>query len=215
MEQLLVSIDILGTLVFAISGALSAFDRKMDLFGIWIIAFVTALGGGTIRDLLIGSVPVGWMQNIDYLLVVLGGMVLALLFRRVVLRLHQTLLFFDAIGIGLFTIMGLQKTMSMGLSPVVGVMMGTVSAVFGGVIRDLLTSQVPHILRKEVYATACAAGACLYLLLSYLEVPQQWATVGSIVFITVLRLVAVWRKWQLTVPAALHTAENIKNTRQR
>lgn len=193
------AVDLAGTLVFAMSGTLSAYTKRLDLFGIGVIAFVTALGGGMIRDILIGSLPVGWMKDLHYLLMVVVGVSIAMLFRSWVAKLHRTLFLFDAIGIGLFTVLGLQKTLDIGLHPLIAVMMGTVSAVFGGLLRDLLTNEIPLILRKEIYATACLAGGFLFLGLRYADLSQHTSTLITIMMITGIRILAVWRHWHLSV----------------
>ncbi|MCL4158365.1 UNVERIFIED_CONTAM: hypothetical protein GTU68_017856, partial [Idotea baltica] len=154
--------DLAGTLVFAISGVLTAANKKFDIFGAFVIAFVTAVGGGTLRDMMIGSHPVGWMTDSNYLVLIGIAVPISYLFRSFIQRLRRTMFLFDTIGIGLFTILGLQKTLELGLSPVVALLMGTVSAVFGGVVRDTLCNEVPLIFRKEIYATACLAGGLLY-----------------------------------------------------
>ncbi|WKN44194.1 trimeric intracellular cation channel family protein [Tunicatimonas pelagia] len=193
------AIDLSGTFVFAISGTLTAYRRQIDLFGAGVIALVTALGGGTIRDILIGSLPVGWMQDLRYLLVVASGLTTALVFRGFILKLSKTMFLFDTLGIGLFTVLGLQKTLDLGLHPLIAVMMGTVSAVFGGLVRDLLTNEVPLVLRKEIYATACLLGGVLFLCLRFFEVPSQVSTIITILFISGIRILAVWRGWHLPV----------------
>lgn len=192
-------LDLLGTFVFAISGTATAADKKFDLFGATIIALVTAVGGGTIRDLLIGDTPVGWMKDLNYLLAIGLAVPITYFFKAALLRLRRTLFLFDAIGIGLFTILGLQKTLDIGLSPVVGVLMGTVSAVFGGVLRDILCNEVPLIFRKEIYATACIAGAVLYYLLAGLGLPHHLNLLATVAFIIALRVMAVKWGWGLPV----------------
>ena len=191
------SLDLIGTFVFAISGALAAGENKMDVFGAFVIAFVTAVGGGTIRDLLIGSLPVGWMLDLNYLVVIVLGLGVAVWFRASVLRFNKTMFLFDAIGIGLFTILGVQKTLSIGLSPVVAVMMGAVSAVFGGVLRDVLSNRVPLIFRKEIYATACLFGGIVYIVLEYTGLPPVLRMFISMIAIIVLRILAVKKHWSL------------------
>ncbi|MEQ9441360.1 MAG: trimeric intracellular cation channel family protein [Cyclobacteriaceae bacterium] len=198
------AVDLAGTLVFAMSGTLSAYTKRLDLFGIGVIAFVTALGGGMIRDILIGSLPVGWMKDLHYLLMVVMGVSIAMLFRSWVAKLHKTLFLFDAIGIGLFTVLGLQKTLDIGLHPLIAVMMGAVSAVFGGLLRDLLTNEIPLILRKEIYATACLAGGFLFLGLRYADLPLNTVTLITILFISGLRILAVWQGWHLPITSALN-----------
>lgn len=191
-------LDIIGTLAFAISGALAGSDKKLDLFGVLVIAFVTALGGGTLRDVLLGLQPVGWMMNSETLYAVLAGTAIVYLFRPILLRLSRPLFIVDAVGLAVFTILGLEKALSLGLPSHIAVMMGVMSAVFGGVIRDILCNEIPLIFRKEIYATACVAGGGLYLaLLPYLApAPLLLSTIS---FILVLRISAVRRHWQLPV----------------
>ena len=190
-------IDLIGTFVFAVSGVMAAAENKMDFFGASVIGFVTAVGGGTIRDLLIGSLPVGWMLNIDYLLIIFSAIVCTMLFRKLFEKLYKALFLFDTIGIGLFTVLGVQKTLSIGLHPLVALMMGMVSAVFGGVVRDVLSGRVPLIFRKEIYATACLAGASVYVLLWQLNSPEFMSLFLSMGTTISIRVVAVVNKWQL------------------
>lgn len=197
MTNLLYILDIVGTLVFAVSGTIAASERKMDPFGAAVIAFITAVGGGTIRDVLIGSVPVGWMLNLHYLYAIIAGILLTFFLKKQIMKLHKTMFLFDAIGIGLFTLLGLQKTLAAGLSPLVAVMMGTVSAVFGGVLRDIFSNRIPLIFRNEIYATACISGGLLFLLLKYLGIDELICILGAMVFVILLRILAVRFKWYL------------------
>ncbi|MEN0046800.1 MAG: trimeric intracellular cation channel family protein [Bacteroidota bacterium] len=192
-------IDLVGTFAFAISGASAAADRKFDIFGAFILGLVTAVGGGTLRDILIGSTPVGWMLDLNYLIVISVGVLSSLLFKKGIMRLHKTMFLFDTIGIGLFTILGLQKTLALGLSPVIAVMMGMVSAVFGGVIRDVLANEIPLIFRKEIYATACLIGGVVYLLLNQLIADDLFAILFSIACMIVIRVLAVLKHWSLSI----------------
>ena len=191
------ALDLIGTMVFAVSGVLTAIHNKFDIVGSLIIGLVTAVGGGTLRDILIGETPVGWMKDANYLWVILIALILAYTFRPHITKFRKGMFLFDTIGIGLFTILGLQKTLGVGLSPVIAVMMGTVSAVFGGVIRDVLTGVVPLIFRAEIYATACLVGGIVFLILE-LVFPQEIINMMvsmSVVF--VIRFFAVKRKWSL------------------
>lgn len=156
-------LDSIGTFVFAISGALAAMNKRLDPFGIFIIAFVTALGGGTLRDVLIGHTPVGWMENLDYVYIVIVGTLFAIFFRRKIDYLRKSLFLFDTIGLGVFTIIGIEKGIATDLHPIISVAIGTMSASFGGVIRDILCNEIPVIFRKEVYATACIVGGVFIL----------------------------------------------------
>jgi uncharacterized membrane protein YeiH len=192
-------LDTIGTLVFAISGALTAMYKKLDLFGVYCIAFVTALGGGTIRDVMIGRTPVGWMLDIDYVFIITLGFLLSLIFNRYLERLRISMLLFDTIGLGVFTLIGLEKGIEYGLSPVICVILGTLTATFGGVIRDILCNEIPILFRKEIYATLCIAGAILFFILQEFIIPQEIISASVAVFIITLRLVAYKYNWSLPI----------------
>lgn len=190
-------LDLFGTLVFAISGVMVAVKNKFDVVGAFIIGLVTAVGGGTLRDIMIGLTPVGWMTDLNYLFVVIAALPLCYYFSEYIQKLRKGVFIFDTIGIGLFTILGLEKTLGTGLSPLVAVLMGIVSAVFGGVIRDVLTNEVPLIFRKEIYASACLAGALVYLALVQLFPPSPLLVLPSICTVIAIRYFAVRRHWEI------------------
>ncbi len=192
------TIDILGTIAFAISGVLVAMEKKLDLFGVIIIAFVTAVGGGTLRDILIGNTPVVWMRELTYVIVILGTVLLAILFSKKLGRLRKTLFLFDTIGIGLFTMVGVEKGLSANLLPIMCITLGTITACFGGVIRDILCNEIPVIFRKEVYATACVLGALSYFLLRRLPFTEEYAYSAAILIIIVIRILVV--KFKIALP---------------
>ncbi|MBO3696914.1 trimeric intracellular cation channel family protein [Roseivirga sp. E12] len=196
-SELIYIVDLAGTCVFAISGWLLASKKQLDFFGASVIAFVTAIGGGTIRDLLIGSQPVGWLQDTNYLLVIGLGILAGMFFKRVFERLRKTMFLFDSIGIGLFTILGIQKTLALGLSPLVALIMGTISAVFGGVLRDTFVNEIPLIFRREIYATVCLVGGGLYLLLGQTSLAPNIQMIITILFIIAIRILVVVRNWSL------------------
>lgn len=191
-------VDIIGTFVFAISGTLAANYKKFDVVGATVIGMVTAIGGGTLRDLLIGSTPVGWMKNDIYVYVILVAIPFSFLFKKQILKLRRSMFLFDTIGIGLFTILGINKTLALGLSPLVALLMGVTSAVFGGVIRDVLCNEVPLIFRKEIYATACLAGGIIYLLLEKMSLFENWNMIISIFVVMIIRILAVRYHWSLS-----------------
>ncbi|NNE75762.1 MAG: trimeric intracellular cation channel family protein [Pricia sp.] len=191
-------IDILGTIAFAISGVLVAMDKKLDLFGIFIIAFVTAVGGGTLRDLLIGNTPVLWMRETIYVFVITAAVIFALFFANQLKHLRKTLFLFDTIGIGLFTMLGIEKGLSADLSPIMCVALGTITASFGGVIRDILCNEIPVIFRKEIYATACILGGSSYFVLILLPFDGTYAYIAAILIIIIVRLLAV--KFKIALP---------------
>lgn len=191
-------LDILGTFAFAISGALVAMDKRFDAFGVVIIAFVTAVGGGMLRDILINAHPINWIGDLNYLWVILGGVIITFLFRSKILPLSKTMFVFDTVGIGVFTLLGLQKGLSYDLHPVVALIMGMVSAVFGGVLRDVLTNKIPLIFEKEIYALACLAGGVTYLVISYFTDNNDVNFIVSASIIIIIRSVSV--KYELELP---------------
>ncbi|MDZ4681436.1 MAG: trimeric intracellular cation channel family protein [Saprospiraceae bacterium] len=186
-----------GTFLFAVSGALAAMEKKLDVFGAFVIALATAVGGGTFRDLLIGKQPVVWLTNTWYLVLVVAAVPVSHIFKGSFQKMRKSMFLFDSMGIGLFTILGLERTLDAGLSPMAAVLMGAVSAVFGGVLRDILCNEIPIIFRKEIYATACIAGGILYLLLESCLEQRSFNMVITVCFITVIRILAVKRRWRL------------------
>ncbi|MCC5621923.1 trimeric intracellular cation channel family protein [Nostoc sp. CHAB 5715] len=195
--ELIYWMDILGVLVFAISGTMIGIERQLDIFGASVIAFATAVGGGTLRDVLIGSTPVGWMKDPAYIYVIILGIFLALLFKKEFSMLSKTIFLFDTIGLGLYSIIGLKKALLFGMSPMVAVIMGTVSAVFGGVLRDILTNRVPLIFRKEIYAILCIIGGIVFLILNKFfdhDIINTYLTMGLVIF---MRILVVVKKWSL------------------
>ena len=193
-------IDIIGIAAFSIAGTFAAMEKKLDYFCIFIIAFVTALGGGTLRDILIGEVPVKWMYDASQGLTVVISTTGALLFTHLIKNFNKILLLFDSLGLAFFTVVGIQKGVSLGLHPVICVALGTITACFGGVIRDIALNNIPLIFHKEIYATACIFGGILYFLLraaGLSSVPLEAICIPSIIL---LRLLAIRYKWQLPVP---------------
>lgn len=190
-------LDIIGTLVFAISGVLAAMNKKLDLFGIYIIAFVTAVGGGTLRDVLIGRTPVGWMIDLDYFYTVTAGFFIGIVFRNKLNILRTSLFLFDTIGLGVFTLIGIEKGVEANLHPVICIALGALSASFGGVIRDILCNEIPVIFRKEIYATACLAGGATYFLFNLTTVPENVNYVVTALVVIIIRLLAVRYKLKL------------------
>jgi uncharacterized membrane protein YeiH len=187
----LIILDILATVAFAISGVLEALEKRMDTFGVFIIAFVTAVGGGTLRDVLIGRTPVFWMENLLVVYAIIIATLLAVIFRKYLAFFRKSLLLFDTIGIGLYTVIGIQTGLQVGLHPIVCIALGTMSASFGGVIRDILCNEIPVIFHKEIYATACIIGGLVYFSLNYLQLPNEWLVICSILTVIIIRLLAV------------------------
>lgn len=190
-------IDILGTAAFAISGVFAAMEKKLDIFGIFVIAFITAIGGGTIRDVIIGDTPVGWMRSRNYSIVIFTSAAIAMFFYKVISNYGKILTVFDSIGLGFFTILGIHKGIAFEFSPGLCIALGTITACFGGLIRDIILNQIPYIFHKEIYATACIAGGVLYFILSNTGLAEGVLDAICISFIVVIRLIAVKYNWRL------------------
>lgn len=196
---LLYTLEIIGTFVFAISGIRLAAKKEMDIFGVTVIGFVTAVGGGTTRDVLLGSYPVAWVQDINYPIAILLALPFTFIFRKYIVNMRRTFFVFDTVGIALFTISGMQKALNLGIHPGLAITMGMVSAVVGGVIRDILCNEIPLIFRKEIYATACLVGAIVFFLLENYEVfSQNINYIATIITIIIIRVVAI--KFNLSLP---------------
>lgn len=198
MNTFLYFFELAGTFFFAISGALAIQDHHNDLFGAGFLGFVTAIGGGTLRDIMLGSYPLVWIGDTYFLYAIFAGIASAYFFYEGLVRLKRTLLIFDALGISFFTVLGVEKALSLGVKPEIAAIMGMFSAVMGGVIRDVLTNATPVLFRKEVYATACLAGAVLYLALFRAGAPHHANMILSISVIFIIRLLAV--KYKLALP---------------
>ena len=196
--ELIYILDILGTFAFAISGALVASDKKFDLFGVIIIAFVTAVGGGMLRDVLIDAHPINWIGDLNYLYTIFIAVVFTFLFKSKIAHLSKTLFLFDTVGLSVFTLLGLEKGLTLHLNPFIDLIMGMISAGFGGVLRDVLTNKIPLIFEKEIYASACLAGGFSYLLLSYFNISQNLIFITSAFVIVIIRVIAI--KFQLQLP---------------
>lgn len=191
-------LDFSGTFVFAISGVRIATEKKMDIFGAIIIGFAAAVGGGTLRDILLGVAPVAWIQNSLYLYLIVSAVIIGVIFDRYIFELKNMLLIFDSIGLGVFTIAGMQKAFSYGISAEYALILGVTTATAGGIIRDILANEIPLILQKEIYATACFAGGVLFLLFDNIGLNYHFNSFITIAFIVVLRTIVV--KYNIAFP---------------
>ncbi|MCH5221757.1 MAG: trimeric intracellular cation channel family protein [Muribaculaceae bacterium] len=192
-------IEVLGTIAFAISGIRLAAAKSFDWFGAYIIGLVTAIGGGTLRDVLLG-IEVFWMQSWMYLAVTFISLVTVIVFRKVLVKGMRTLFLFDAIGLALFVVIGIEKTFMAGYPAWVAIVMGIITGSFGGITRDILINEVPLFFRKEVYATACLAGGLIYWLMSFIPI---WSPILSQVSCAAtvigLRVAAVHYHWSFPI----------------
>lgn len=195
-------LDIIGTGFFAISGALSAMNKRLDLFGVFIIAGVTAIGGGTIRDLLIGDQPVAWMRSLVYPTTISIGYLLAVLFKEKLGYLRKTFFIFDTVGLAIFTIVGVEKGLIFGIHPFLCVMLGMMTGTFGGVIRDILINDVPLIFHKEIYALVSVAGGLLFILLHKIGVTDTLVYILTVLTVIIIRTIVV--RYNISLPSIYH-----------
>lgn len=190
--------EILGTIVFAISGA-SAADEKSghDWFGVTFVGFITAIGGGSLRDMLLGSYPLVWINDVNFIYAIIIGILLMRIMNASIDKYRREIALFDTMGIALFTVLGTAKTLDLGFHPVIAAIMGMFTAVMGGVIRDTLINATPVIFRKEIYATACLAGAVLFLILDSFDVNRTFNFVLSGMLIITIRQLAIYYHWSV------------------
>lgn len=196
--NILYSFDLFGTFIFAATGAIAAGSKKMDLFGVIFIGFITAVGGGTIRDLLLGFKPVFWVQNLNYIIIALFAGIIVFLFSKQVLKIKNILIIGDAIGLGVFTIIGIKKSFIADVSPIISIIMGITTAVIGGIIRDIICNQIPLILNREIYATACLAGGILFFILRYFNFNEDINICVCSISIFLIRMISL--KFKLSLP---------------
>lgn len=188
--------DVIGTFSFALAGSLAGMEKRLDPFGVLIIAFVTAIGGGTIRDLLLGNTPVGWLSDLRAITTVLVAFSFALIFASRLKKWFSLLSFFDALGLGFFTLLGIEKAIDHQLQPGICIALGTITGCFGGVLRDVLLNNVPLVFRKEIYASASIAGGIVFFLLQAVT-NYELAYLAGFSIIIGLRLLALKYNWSL------------------
>ncbi len=194
---LLYLLDLIGTAAFAASGAWLGVRRHMDLFGVLVLGLVTAVGGGTLRDLLLGDIPPFSLQDETYLYVAIAAALVVFINRERFKAFEKPLLYLDAIGLGTFVVIGTTKALDFELGFLGAVLMGVMTATAGGVIRDVLANQVPLILRREIYASACLAGGLLLVMLELADVARPVAALLAASAVIVIRLLAIHYNWSL------------------
>ena len=202
-DALLLAFDFAGTLVFAVEGAMAAENGDLDVLGALVLAFATALGGGIIRDLLIGAVPPNSIRDWRYGAIAVAAAGIEVLLPNPVHGIPPTILMvLDAAGLGLFAVAGAEKALAFGINPFIAVLMGGITGVGGGTIRDVLLAQVPAVLRADVYATAALAGAAVVVVGLKLKLPRTPVAIAGGLVCFLLRVVSVWQHWNL--PRAAH-----------
>jgi len=194
-------IGLAGIMVFAISGAVAALEHKEhhhDVFSVFFTGFITAIGGGTLRDITLGNYPVSWVKDENILWAIFSGFLLVIFFPKRLTKLRSELFLFDTLGIGIYTVLGTRIALDHGVNFFASALLGMISAIFGGVIRDTLMNEVPFIFRKEIYATACLAGAVLYLILHSFQFDGNLNLSISASVVVIIRIIAV--KYNLGLP---------------
>lgn len=198
-ETTLYFLDLFGTVVFAVSGALAAGRRHMDLFGVLVIATVTAVGGGTARDLLLDQHPVFWIADLTYLSVIIASALLTFLYTAYFRPPRNALLLADAFGLAIFTVVGAKVAAGVGVHAAIITLMGAMTGTVGGMIRDVLCDETPLILRREIYATASLGGAAAYVFLQHTPCPEPFITIIAVAVVFLTRLLAL--RWHLHLPS--------------
>jgi uncharacterized membrane protein YeiH len=197
-DLMLYFLDLFGVAVFAITGSLAAGKKQMDLFGVVVLALATALGGGTLRDLILGAYPVFWISDPTYIFVGTAVALSIFVLARFLRPPAKTLKFADAFGLAVFTVVGAEKALSLGVPGSIGVIMGVVTGVAGGIIRDILAGEIPLVLKAEIYATASLCGAVIFAVLTHYVPSMPFPALAAIAVVLVLRLAAI--HWKLSLP---------------
>jgi uncharacterized membrane protein YeiH len=195
--DLLYTLDLIGTVAFAASGALAGVRRGMDLFGILVLAMVTAIGGGTLRDLLLGDLPPFCLRDETYLWLPIIAALLVFFTHRRLPRFAPVLLYLDAIGLGTFVVIGTGKAISLHTGPIGAVLMGVITATAGGVMRDILSNEIPLIMRREIYASACILGGIIMVMMQNMNAPDNLSLLISASAAILLRILAIRYNWSL------------------
>jgi uncharacterized membrane protein YeiH len=213
MEKFSLVLDLTGTFVFALSGALAGVKRKLDLFGVLVLSFAAANSGGIVRDVLIGAVPPGAVDDWRYLGVSLFAGVITFYFSHLIVRMSNPVLLFDAAGLALFAVSGASKALAYGLNPVMAITLGMVTGIGGGIARDILLAEIPTVLRAELYAVAALAAAAVVVIGDTLQLPAAPVTAVAVSLCFWLRVMAIRRGWRL--PVAKFRDQNDSNVAEQ
>lgn len=204
-------IDYLGTFAFAISGIRLAAAKNFDWFGAYVVGFVTAVGGGTLRDVMLDVTPF-WMEQPSYVIITALALVFVVIFRKQVVRLDNTFFIFDAIGIGLFTVVGVEKSIAAGYPVWVNIIMGAITGAAGGMFRDIFINEVPLIFRKDIYALACVGGGVAYYICTWIGCSHIVTQIITAVTVILIRILSV--KFRISLPS-LRSIEEVEATRPK
>ena len=201
-------IDFIGTFAFAISGIRLAAAKNFDWFGAYVVGFVTAVGGGTLRYVMLDMTPF-WMEHVSYVVITALALVFVIIFRRHVVRLDNTFFIFDAVGIALFTVVGVEKSISAGFPVWVNIIMGTITGAAGGMFRDIFINEVPLIFRKDIYAMACLAGGAVYYLCLWAGLPTVATEIVAALSVFLIRVLSV--RFGISLPSLKSIEQDGRN----
>ena len=215
MKTLVLTLDLIGTFVFALSGATAGARRRLDIFGVLVLSFVAANSGGIVRDLLIGATPPAAISDWRYLAVSLLAGVLIFFWYPIINRLQSPVLFFDSVGLALFCVAGAQKALVFGLEPVMAALLGMLTGIGGGIARDVLLSNVPAVFRSDIYAVAALAGAAVVVLGDALQLPTTATALAGAALCFGLRMAAVRYDWHLPRARTPEHAEGQREVDER
>ena len=197
--------DYIGTFAFAISGIRLAAAKNFDLFGAYVVGFVTAVGGGTLRDLMLDVTPF-WMEQSSYVIITGIALLFVIILRKFLVKFHNTFFIFDAIGIGLFTVVGVEKSIDAGFPVWVNIIMGAITGAAGGMFRDIFINEVPLIFRKDIYAMACVSGGLVYYLCVWFGIPQVWTQISAAASVILIRILSV--RFGISLPSLRPEEDN-------
>ncbi|MGI6573200.1 MAG: trimeric intracellular cation channel family protein [Fermentimonas sp.] len=200
-ENFVILLDHIGTFAFALSGIRLAAEKEFDWFGAYVVGLVTAIGGGTTRDLLLGVTPF-WMLNSSYLIVTAVALLSFIFLKKLIFKLNKTLFLFDTIGLGLFVVVGIEKTLDANLPFWVAIIMGMITGSVGGLLRDVLINEMPLILRRDIYAVACIIGGLVFALCYWLDMNRALINIISASSVMLIRFIAV--KFKIQLPTVKH-----------
>lgn len=215
MKTLVLTLDLVGTFVFALSGATAGARRRLDIFGVLVLSFVAANSGGIVRDLLIGATPPAAISDWRYLAVSLLAGILIFFWYPIINRLQSPVLFFDSVGLALFCVAGAQKALVFGLEPVMAALLGMLTGIGGGIARDVLLSNVPAVFRSDIYAVAALAGAAVVVLGDALQLPTTATALAGAALCFGLRMAAVRYDWHLPRARAPEHGEGQREVDER
>ena len=195
--KLIVIVELLGVISFAFSGAVSAIQKRLDVFGVLIITFVTSIGGGTIRDLLIGSLPVGWLLDINLITTIFITYLLSFFIHPHAGKIRNIIFWMDTVGLAVFTMVAITKGLQFHLHPMICVALGTITGCFGGILRDVLLNEIPYVFRKDIYASASIAGGIVYFICAKIFNDHNISSIIAGIVIVLIRVGAKYLNWRI------------------